>query len=306
MATASNAHIPLRESTKGVNNPLMSEALVVFVHGAWHSSLHWAATQRALASLGVASIAIDLPGHGLDAPMPSGYLSPGQPGLATEKSALADVTMQDAAAVLTETLVGVRDRFGRVIVVAHSAGGAPASQSAEQAPDLIDQLVYLSAFVPAGRPRFTDYIGAEENAGAVQLPMVGDAAELGAHRINPLSPDSAVIDVIRTAFLNDLPLGAPEGWRHLLHPDEHFASLTAPVVVTPSRWGCIPRTFIRLTDDMALPPVTQDLMISEADQITPDAPFKIRSLPGGHSPFVVRPAELAGLLAEISHERVGF
>lgn len=274
--------------------------LMVLVHGAWHSSVHWSATQRTLAHHGVASVAVDLPGHGVDAPVPSGYLAAGQPGLETEKSALADVTMQDAADAVIGHLAAVRSRFDRVVVVAHSAGGGPVSLAAEQFPELIDRIIYLSAFVPAGRPRFTDYINADENASAAQLPMLGEPRVLGAHRINPLSADPTVVESVRSAFLNDLPDHAPEGWRHLLHPDEPFSSLTAPVEITALRWGRIPRSYIRLTEDRALPPVTQDLMIAESDVVTPDLPLDVRDLPGGHSPFVTRPGELASLLVELS------
>lgn len=283
-----------------MNRPSSSETVVLLVHGAWHSALHWTATQRFLAGHGIASIAIDLPGAGLDAPVPTGYLQLGQPGLASEKSALYDITLQHATDVVIDALVGIRTRYRNVILVAHSAGGAPASAAAEQAPELLDQLVYLSAFVPAGRPRFAAYVGAGENAEAVRIPPIGDPEELGAYRINPLSPDPAVTDVLRRAFLNDLPADSADSWRQFLHPDHPISSLTTPVPVSPERWGRISRTYLRLTDDRALPPATQDLMISEADQMVPDQPFQVHSLPGGHSPFVTRPAELATVLATIS------
>jgi pimeloyl-ACP methyl ester carboxylesterase len=276
---------------------------VVFVHGAWHSALHWATTQRVLARHGLAGVALDLPGAGLDAPVPSGYLLPGQPGFASERSALSDVTLQDTTDVILDALAGARTRYRNVVLVAHSAGGSPVSAAAEQAPELIDRLVYLSASVPAGRPRFSEYIGAEENAGAVQVPPVADPEDLGAIRINPLSPDPAVTEVIRRAFLNDLPACSSDSWRQFLHPDLPLSSVITPVPVSPQRWGRLPRTYIRLTDDLALPPTTQDLMIAEADQVTPDQPFEVRSLPGGHSPFVTRPAELATMLASIALQR---
>ncbi|QUH02024.1 alpha/beta hydrolase [Saccharopolyspora erythraea] len=286
-----------------MTRPSSSETVVLFVHGAWHSSLHWAATLRALARHDLAGIAIDLPGSGLGAPVPTGYLQPGQPGLASEKSALAGVTPAQITDVVLDALAAVRTRFRNVVLVAHSAGGAPASAAAERAPELVDHLVYLSSFVPAGRPRFSDYIEAEQNAGAVRIPPLGDPAELGAFRINPLSPDPADIDVIRRAFLNDLPATAPDTWRQFLHPDQPFTSVTTPVPVSPERWGRIPRTFIRLTDDLALPLVTQDLMIDEANQVVPDLPLQVRTLPGGHSPFVTRPAELAAVLASVALQR---
>ena len=38
--------------------------MVVLVHGAWHGAWCWAALQSELDSRGIASLAIDLPGHG--------------------------------------------------------------------------------------------------------------------------------------------------------------------------------------------------------------------------------------------------
>ncbi|SFQ64558.1 alpha/beta fold hydrolase [Amycolatopsis rubida] len=283
--------------------PSSSETVLLLVHGAWHSALHWSPAQRALGRHGLASIAVDLPGSGLGAPVPSGYFQPGQPGLAAEKSALRDLTLQDSTDVVLDALVSARTRYRNVLLVAHSAAGSAVSAAAEQAPELVDRLVYLSSFVPAGRPRFADYIEAEENAGAVQVPPIGDPAELGAIRINPLSPDAAVTDVIRRAFLNDLPADASDSWRQFLHPDHPFSHFGTPVPLSAERWGRLPRTYIRLTGDLALPPATQDLMISEADQVTPDNPFQVRCLPGGHSPFVIRPAELAAMFAAIASPR---
>ncbi|MGV9293478.1 alpha/beta fold hydrolase [Amycolatopsis sp. NPDC003676] len=280
-----------------MTRPSSSETVILLVHGAWHSALHWTSTQRSLARHGLASVAVDLPGSGLDAPVPSGYFLPGQPGFASERSALRDVTMQDSTDVVLDALVSARTRYRNVVLVAHSAGGAAVSAAAEQASELVDRLVYLSAFVPGGRPRFADYIEAKENAGAVQVPPVGDPAELGAIRINPLSPDPAVAGVIRRAFLDDLPEGSPESWRQFLHPDLPFANFTTPVPVSAARWGRISRSYVRLADDLALPPATQDLMIAEADRLTPENPFRVHSLPGGHSPFVTRPDELATTLA---------
>ncbi|MFD4253362.1 alpha/beta hydrolase [Amycolatopsis thermoflava] len=280
----------------------MNETTIcVFVHGAWHSSLHWATTQRALTVLGVPSVAVDLPGHGVTAPTPPGYLEPGQPGFTTEPSALAGITTDVLVDALTAELAAVRRQFAKVVVVAHSAGGGPASAALERQPELADHLVYLSAFVPAGRPRFVDYVSAPENSDAVEVTRAGGPEELGAIRINPLSPDPAEVEIIRQAFLNDWPAGRP-GWRLTLHPDEPLASLAGEFGVTAARWGRVPRTYIRLTEDRALPPVTQDLMIAEADRVAPDTPFAVHSLPGGHSPFSTRPGELAELLARIAKQ----
>ncbi|MFJ3191136.1 alpha/beta fold hydrolase [Streptomyces griseoviridis] len=270
--------------------------VVVLVHGAWHGSAQWAATQRALAGLGAASVAVDLPGHGFDAPLPSGYLQPGQPGLLTEKSTLATVTMDDCAAAVLDTLRRVR-HHRRVVLVAHSAGGGPASLAAERAPELVDEIVYLSAFVPAGRPRFSDYLDSPENATARGRRLnLGDPGELGAVRINPLSQDPAYVEELRQTHYHDTPVDRFDRWRSALSPDLPLAIPTTPVVVSARRWGRVPRTFLRCADDRALPAAVQDLMIAEADRAVPGDPFTVRTLPGSHSPFAARPRELAAAL----------
>ncbi|MEU2358889.1 alpha/beta fold hydrolase [Streptomyces misionensis] len=275
--------------------------VIVFVHGAWHSSAHWAATQRELAAQGTASVAVDLPGHGATAPLPSGYLQPGQPRLSTERSALAGLTTDVIVDALIAKLAQVRRRFTWVVLVAHSAGGGPVSAAVERHPDLVDHVAYLSAFVPAGRPRFHDYATDPCNAGAVHAPRVGDPVALGAFRINPLSPDPAEVETIRRAFLGDWPADR-SGWRLMLQPDEPVASLIGTFPVTAERWGRLPRSYIRLSDDAVLPPATQDLMIAESDRLTPDSPLAVHSLPGGHSPFLTRPAELAELLGRVAKQ----
>ncbi|AEM82528.1 alpha/beta hydrolase fold containing protein [Streptomyces violaceusniger Tu 4113] len=274
-----------------------SGTVFVLVHGAWHASWQWASTQRALARLGAASLAVDLPGHGFEAPLPSGHHLPGQPGFATEKSALAGLTLEECAGAVVAALRSVR-RYPKVALVSHSAGGASASLAAERAPELVDELIHLSSFVPAGRPRFADYLAAPEQTATVrgQGLMLGDPEAIGAFRINPFSADPAYVEELRLTYYHDVPAGSFARWYHALSPDLPFAVPTTPIALTRERWGRIPRTFIRCTEDWACTPAMQDLMIAEADAAMPDQPFTVRSLPGSHSPFAARPEELAAAL----------
>ncbi|MFC6066401.1 alpha/beta fold hydrolase [Streptomyces ochraceiscleroticus] len=280
-----------------------SDVVFVLVHGAWHSSWHWALTQRSLAHLGAASVALDLPGHGFDAPLPSGYLLPGQPGLATEKSRLAGLTTEECAESILSTLREVRRHHRTVVLVSHSAGGGPASLAAQTAPDLVDRIVYLSAFVPAGRPCFTDYLSSPEQTATVrgQGLGIGDPESLGAFRINPVSTDPAYVEELRRTYYDDVPAEEFARWHLTLSPDLPSAIPTTPVHLTADRWGRIPRTFIRLADDRAATSAMQNLMITEADAFASENPFTVHELPGSHSPFAARPAELAAMLVSDLH-----
>ncbi|MCP2251460.1 Lysophospholipase, alpha-beta hydrolase superfamily [Prauserella aidingensis] len=274
----------------------LNSTVFVLVHGAWHASWHWAATQRVLAGLGAASVAVDLPGHGFDAALPSGYLLGDRPGLLTERSPLADVTMDDCADAVLDTLRKVR-RYRRVVLVAHSAGGGPASLAAERASELVDRIIYVSAFVPAGRPRFFDYLGAPESATTRGQELnLGDPEALGAVRIDPLSPDPSYVEELRQTHYHDTPADRFDRWRSALIPDLPLAIPATPITLTAARWGRIPRTFLRCEEDRAQPTAAQDLMIAEADRDMPDEPFTVRTLPGSHSPFAARPRELAEAL----------
>ncbi|WNE99781.1 alpha/beta hydrolase [Streptomyces luomodiensis] len=290
--SATHPETPVSDSRPGP-----SDTVFVLVHGAWHASWQWASTQRALARRGAASLAVDLPGHGFDAPLPSGYHLPGQPDLATEKSALAGLTLEECAGAVVTALRSVR-RHRKVVLVSHSAGGAAASLAAERAPELVDELVHLSSFVPAGRPRFADYLASPEQTATVrgQGLMLGDPEALGAFRINPFSADPDYVEELRLAYYHDVPAASFARWRHALSPDLPFAVPTTPIALTRERWGSVPRTFIRCAEDRACTPALQDLMIAEADAAMPDHPFTVVTLPGSHSPFAARPDELAAAL----------
>lgn len=104
----------------------MSPRHVVLVHGAWHGAWCWAALQAELENRGVASLAIDLPGHG---------------------TSTADFTdlHGDAESVveLLERLAarGITDP----VLVGHSYGGAVITEAAGRF-DRVAHLVYIAAF----------------------------------------------------------------------------------------------------------------------------------------------------------------
>ena len=272
---------------------------VLLVHGAWHSAAVWGPTQRALTVRGVASMAIDLPGHGLSATLPSSYTSPGQTGFADEPSPVAHVSMQDCATTIGTALQAMSRHYS-VTVLAHSAGGGPASLAAERHTDLVTHLVYLAAFCPAGRPRFADYLTSPQAATALGADLhIGDPGRIGAVRINPASRDADYRTSLRAAYYGDLDAAAFDLWPRLLTPDLPVSIPTTAITLSTARWGRIPRTFVRCDHDRAATPAMQDLMIAEADEAFGEHPFTVHTLPTSHSPFASAPDDLAALLQSI-------
>ncbi|WP_329447323.1 hypothetical protein OG906_30645 [Streptomyces sp. NBC_01426] len=94
---------------------------------------------------------------------------------------------------------------------------------------------------------------------------------------------------------------------NILEPDESAQIGTADTRGLPGAWGRIPRTYLRFTEDRTIPPELQDLMIEEADELTPENRFHVRSLAAPHiSPR--DPGELAAeleLVAGLCHRGSG-
>jgi pimeloyl-ACP methyl ester carboxylesterase len=285
--------------------PDRSAPVTVFllVHGAWHGSAHWAPLTRELVARGHGALAIDLPGHGVRARLPQPYLAAGQPGLATAPSPIAGVTVDVAAAAVVDELRVLRNLPGRprVVLVAHSMGGAVATRAAELAPELLDHLVYVSAFVPTRLQAAGAYLALPEAATATGAGLyLGDATVTGAVRINPRSTDPAYREELRATYYTDVATDAAAPYLDLLTPDQPFAFLTSAVGATAARWGSLPRTYVRCSRDQALPPALQEVMIRDADALAPLTAFEQVTLDTGHAPFASQPAALAAALDAVA------
>ena len=187
----------------------------------------------------------------------------------------------------------VDDSDDRVILVGHSPGGATLSAVGEAAPELVKRLVYLTAFVPVTFNNVLAYLQ-QPNFATSQVPplFVANPAVVGCARINHNSADPAYVAADKSAFYGDVATPAFQAVANLLTPDEPFRAFTTPVVVTPQRWGRVPRTFIRYTEDRAIPIIVQHQMISDADNFTPRNRFQQNTLHTRHSTFAAAPQAL--------------
>jgi hypothetical protein len=69
----------------------------VLVHGTHSNAHHWAWVAQELTLLGHRALAVDLPGHGLDAYVPESFLRQDPAGMATEPSPTGKLTADDYA-----------------------------------------------------------------------------------------------------------------------------------------------------------------------------------------------------------------
>jgi pimeloyl-ACP methyl ester carboxylesterase len=279
---------PLTASDRGT-------ATFVLIHGAWHSSFCWGEVAERLRACGHRVLAIDLPGHGIHAQYPKSYFEPGQIGFDTEPSPLGQVTLEVAAGAVVAALKQVQGP-NRPILVGHSLGGTVITRAAELAPDLIGQLVYLTAFMPTRIPSPAALYDLPEARTEHRVPLtIGDPGKIGAVRYNPRG-NLQYLKQLHSVFYQDVPLERFLPYSTALSPDLPLPLWVGETRVSVGRWGSLPRTYIHCTEDRAIPPALQLKMIADADAMTPENRCAVLTLHSSHSPFVSHVEELTSFL----------
>ncbi|MDQ0985319.1 alpha/beta fold hydrolase [Streptomyces sp. V2I9] len=275
----------------------------VLVHGAFANSFSFAPLQAELALLGHRSAAVDLPGHGFAATFPVAYQTPQDlAALAAEPGGIKGVTLADNVARVIETLERAK-RHGPTVLVAHSRGGVTATAVANARPDLIDRIVYVSAWCPVELDVAGYYAEpemADVDAGAFATALLGNPGELGLLRVNFRTAGATALAAFRQAFAADLTDDEFRAFLNTFQPDENLDAGTSTDRAQAATWGTVPRTYVRLAADASLPPAVQDRMIREADALTPDNPFDVHTLDGSHLRWLVHPKPAAELLAGLA------
>ena len=279
------------------------EPTVVLVHGAFANSFSFAPLQAELALRGLRSLAVDLPGHGFGATFPAAYQAPQDLGsLATAPGGIKGVTLADNVAHLVSVLERAKEH-GPVIVVAHSRGGITLAAAANARPDLIDTMVYVSAWAPVeldaaaytAEPEMAGFDGSALIAAAAANP-----ADVGLLRCNFRTASPDVLAGLKHALMAD---GTDDEFRTFLatlQPDENLDAGGPDDRAQAATWGTVPRAFVRLSEDVSIPPAMQDRLIREGDALVPENPYAVHTLESSHLSWLVHPTPAADLLAGIA------
>jgi pimeloyl-ACP methyl ester carboxylesterase len=234
----------------------------VLVHGAWHGAWCWDRTASALRAAGHGATAIDLPGLGDDTTPAGG------------------VTLEHYAGRIGQALADVD---GRAIVVGHSMGGIAITAAGEAYPERIARLVYLTAFLPRDGESLLTLEGRNPRPAVPPALVVDEGA--GTALLHE--------DQIVGLFYHDCSPEDQESATARLKP-QALAPLSAPLSLTPERFGSIPRAYIECTDDRAISIELQ------RDMYTASGVDTVISLDASHSPFLSMPVDLAAALASLA------
>jgi pimeloyl-ACP methyl ester carboxylesterase len=274
---------------------------LVFVHGFWHGSWCWSEVIPHVVAAGRSAVAVDMAGHGLYARRPRWFAGrPYDPGaVSTEVSPVADVSLDDAAELLTAQV----KRIGGgepVVVVAHSAAGPVLTRVAQQTPELVTHAAYLSAYMPASDEPAVAYTRIPESADDQVAPLLrGDPAETGALRLDLATDDADYRQRLREAFYGDVDPVRADAATGLLTPDGPVGVMLGTTTLTRDGWGSVRRTYLTCARDMAIRPALQAKFIAEADAAFPDNPTSVVALDASHSPFLSMPTALAEVVINL-------
>ncbi|WP_158853713.1 alpha/beta hydrolase [Saccharothrix deserti] len=277
-------------------------AIFVFVHGANSNSFHWSPMLREMTLLGHRALAVDLPGHGFGATFSASYQAPQDAAaLAAAPAGIAGVPYTDNVAHVIE-VVRRAGELGPVILVGHSRGGTTVTGVANAAPELLHRVVYMSGWccvdlTLGGYMEEPEYASSALNDLGANL-IAANPAELGALRMNWRTADPAVLATLKTAILAEGTDAEFLAALNTLEPDDSLDA--GDERVDAATWSRLPHTYVRLTADRSIPIELQDRFIREADALTPDNPFDVRTLDTSHMGFLLHPEKAAALLAELA------
>ncbi len=216
------------------------------------------------------------------------YLLPELKALGVEASAL-DLPGSDgnlAAATLpayTRAIVAELDRADTpAVLVGHSLGGLSITTACEARPSRVAHLVYLAAVVPRHGDSGLSLLGAEpSDQVAERLEFAPDG---GSFCVAP----GARVDM----FYHDCdPALAAQAAARLV--PQSFEVHRPVVELTAAGSGSVPKTYILCTEDRCISTAFQETQIRRSPGIA------VRRIASGHSPFLSRPGELAGMIVEI-------
>jgi pimeloyl-ACP methyl ester carboxylesterase len=278
------------------SGPGQGEPTFVFVSGA--NGHAYAPPEMGL--LGLRTVAVDLPGHGVGAGQyPASYQAPQNlQAFATTPSPMAGITLDDFSAVVVAAVRRAAEH-GPVILVGTSMGGATISRVGNAVPELLDRIVYDTAFCCVDLPSIGDYLATPEGSTsllpALAVAAVGNPAEIGASRVNWRWADPSFLASAKACLIADTSDAEFLAVLNDLDPDESLEVPVADSRVNPSTWGRVPHTYIRHSLDRALPIALQDRMIREADALTPHNRFDVHTVETSH----VTPVSTAGAVVKI-------
>lgn len=240
----------------------------ILVHGAWGGAWEFNKVVKLLSADGSNVIAVDLPGHG------------------ENQAPIAEVTLD---AYVQHVIKVINDVNEPVILVGHSLAGFIVSQVAESIPQQIERLIYVAAFLPNSGESPIELMQNDEGSQLIPTLIFSEdqsyATMTGADITRVL-----LHDVEDEQELAKMVSGLQT--QQAVEPFMATASLSA------TRFGTVPKFYVRATIDKVMSLPLQNAMIGNWDV------EQVFTLESGHFPLSSIPEQLVDALNQASEETV--
>jgi pimeloyl-ACP methyl ester carboxylesterase len=232
----------------------MTDNKILLVHGSCHGAWCWDRLIHELAAQGVEARALDLPGHGAD------------------RTPASEVTLDLYARAVADA---ARDMGGRVALLGHSAGGYAISAAAQIAPDVVEKLIYLCAYLPKSGMSLSDMRKVWHQQPLLPHIRRADDGHSFTFAEGPV-PD---------LFYHDCSPQDVDFARANLCPQPMAPQITS--LDLNSDFEALEKHYIVCSQDRAIPPGYQRVMAQGLP------PGRVTELDASHSPFLSMPGTLA-------------
>lgn len=238
----------------------------ILIHGAWHGSWCWKKTADLLQNTGHKVHSIDLPGH---------Y---------TNQVDFTKVNLNSYVQYVNDFIKNIEEK---VTLVGHSMAGVIISQVAEDHSDKIDELIYVSAFIPDS----TGSLIQEEQKAikpSVALEVVID------EKNNKITITQS--KKLRRLFYNMCSEEQSEEAISQLQ-DQPLQPFLDHVSLSDKKFGKVNKIYIECLQDNAI-------HIDDQRRMHQKLNCRVISLDCDHSPFFSCPEKLVKILADHSREKI--
>jgi pimeloyl-ACP methyl ester carboxylesterase len=231
----------------------------VLVHGAWADESAWGFVKPILEAAGHTAITVNLPAHGSDN---------------------TDAHAVDLATYVEAVKEKINAQTDQIILVGHSMAGMVVSQVAEEMPNKIAKIIYISAYLPQDGDDLLSLSKQDSES------LVGVNLEFNAD----YSATSIKKEVLTEAICAD---ASPEFKEILVkyHQAEPTKPLGEKVNLSPQNFGAVEKWYIHSSQDKAVGYQLQQQMVKANGNIQ-----KIFTLNTSHLPFVVQADKVAEIL----------
>lgn len=234
----------------------------VLVHGAFADARAFDAVRPLLEARGDRVVTPDLPGHGADA------------------TPLAAVTFDRYVDAIADVVAA---QAAPVVLVGHSMAGMVVAQVAERAPDRVQRLVFVAAYLPT-------------DGQSLEALAQGDPDSLvGQHMA--FAPDWSTVTIDRAFLAEAIAADLPPPVQAFIvehHRPEPLAPFRGTVALTAAGFGRVPRGYVFTTADRAVTPALQQRMVAAWPGT------RTASLPTAHLPFLAQPQAFVAALDELA------